>query len=59
LIKDENGNLLADSDNIWNRWKNYFNLLLNVHGVNDIRQTEMHGVEPSVLQPDFFLGLYC
>jgi hypothetical protein len=23
LAKDENGNILADSDNILNRWKNY------------------------------------
>jgi hypothetical protein len=24
LVKDENGDLLADSHNILNRWKNYF-----------------------------------
>jgi hypothetical protein len=24
LLKDENGDLLADSHNIFNRWKNYF-----------------------------------
>jgi hypothetical protein len=24
LVKDENGELLADSHNILNRWKNYF-----------------------------------
>jgi hypothetical protein len=24
LMKDENGDLLADSDNILNRWKKYF-----------------------------------
>jgi len=38
LVKDENGDLIADSHNILNRWKNYFCQLLNVHGINDIRQ---------------------
>jgi hypothetical protein len=32
---------------ILNRWKNYFCQLLNVHGVNDVRQTEIHTAEPS------------
>jgi hypothetical protein len=30
-VKDENGDLLADSHIILNRWKNYFSQLLNVH----------------------------
>jgi hypothetical protein len=33
IIKDENGNLLADAQRILNRWKNFFNQVLNVHGV--------------------------
>jgi hypothetical protein len=33
LVKDENGDLLADSHNILYRWKNYFSHLLNVHNV--------------------------
>jgi hypothetical protein len=36
LVKDENGNMLADSHNILNRWKNYFSQLLNVHIVSDV-----------------------
>ena len=28
--------------------------LLNVHGVNDVRQTEMHTVEPLVPEPSAF-----
>jgi hypothetical protein len=36
LIKGENGNLLADSHNIFNRWRNYFCQLLIVRGVDDI-----------------------
>jgi hypothetical protein len=30
LVKDENGDLLADSHSIPNRWKNYFSQLLSV-----------------------------
>jgi hypothetical protein len=49
LVKDEDGDLLADSHNILNRWKNYFPHLLNVHNVNDVRQIEVHTAEPLVL----------
>ena len=28
------------------RWSNHFYQLLNVHGLNDIRQTEIHTAEP-------------
>jgi hypothetical protein len=42
LVKDENGDLLADSNNILNRWKNYFSRLLNAHNVSDVRQIEVH-----------------
>jgi hypothetical protein len=54
LGKDENGDLLAVSHNILNRWKNYFCQLLNVHGVNDVRQTEMQTVEPLVPETSSF-----
>jgi hypothetical protein len=45
LMKDENCDLLADSHNILNRWKNYFSQLLNVHNVSDVKQTEVHTAE--------------
>jgi hypothetical protein len=51
LVKDENGDLLADSHNILNRWKNYFSQLLNVHNVSDVRQVEVHTAEPLVSGP--------
>jgi hypothetical protein len=51
MVKEENGDLLADSCSILNRWKNYFCQLLNVHGVNDVRQTEIHTAEPLVPEP--------
>jgi hypothetical protein len=47
----ENGDLLADSHNILNRWKNYFCQLLNVHRVSDVRQREIHTAEPLVPDP--------
>jgi hypothetical protein len=47
-VKDENGDLLADSHNILNRWKNYFSQLLNVHSVSDVRQIEVHTAESLV-----------
>jgi hypothetical protein len=49
-VKDENGDLLADSHNILNRWKNY-SQLLNVHNVGDVRQIEVHTAEPLVPGP--------
>jgi hypothetical protein len=50
-VKDENGDLLADSNTIVNRWKSYFSQLLNVHNVSDVRQIEMHTAEPLVPGP--------
>jgi hypothetical protein len=54
LVKHENGDLLADSHNILNRLKNYFCQLLNLHGVSDIRHTEMHTTEPVVPEVIYF-----
>jgi len=47
-VKDEKGDLVADSYSIMVRWRNYFSQLLNVHGVNDVRQAEIHTAEPLV-----------
>jgi hypothetical protein len=38
LVKDGNGDLLADFHNILNRWENYFSQVLNVHRVSDKSQ---------------------
>jgi hypothetical protein len=51
LMKDENGELLADSNNISNRWKKYFPQLLNVHNVSDVRRIQVHTSEPLVPGP--------
>jgi hypothetical protein len=48
LVKDD-GDLLADSHNILNRWKNYVSQLLNMHSsVRDVRQIEIHAAESLV-----------
>jgi hypothetical protein len=51
LVKDENGDQLADSHNILKRWKNYFSQLFNVHNVSDVSQIEVHMTEPLVPGP--------
>ena len=48
------GDLVTDSHNIWARQMNHFFHLLNVHGVNDVRQTELHTAEPLVPEPSAF-----
>jgi hypothetical protein len=49
-VKEENVDLIADSCNILNRWKNYFSRLLNAHEASNVRQTEVHTTE--LIVPD-------
>jgi len=42
IVKDEKGDLFADSHSIVVRWRNYFSQLFNVHGVKDVGQAEIH-----------------
>jgi len=51
IEKDDKGDLVADSHCILARWRNYFSKILNVHGINDFRQTEIHTAEPLVPEP--------
>jgi hypothetical protein len=53
-VKHENGDLLADSQNISDRWKNYFSQLPNVHRVSDVREIEINTAEPLVPEPSPF-----
>jgi hypothetical protein len=46
IIEDENGNPLADPQNVLKKWKNFFNPVLNVHRVYDVRQMDIHTAEP-------------
>jgi hypothetical protein len=51
ILKDENDNLLAHPQSVLNRWKNFFNQVLNIHGVHDVRQMDIHTAEPLVPEP--------
>jgi hypothetical protein len=53
-VKDENGDVLADSHIILNKWKNYFLQLMNAHMANDVRQIEIHTAESLVSDPGPF-----
>jgi len=44
----------SDSNSILARWRNHFSLLLNVHGVNDVRQTKIQTAEPLMPEPRAF-----
>jgi hypothetical protein len=58
-VKDENGDLLADSQSILNRWKDYFSQLLNMHNVSDVRQIKIHTSEhgPSRLEVEIAIAM--
>jgi len=51
IVKDERDDLVADSHSIMARWRNYFSQILNVHGVSNVRQAEIHTAEPVVPEP--------
>jgi len=46
IVCDKKGDLFADSHCVLAKWRNYFSQLLNVHGVNYVRQTEIHKAGP-------------
>jgi hypothetical protein len=46
--------LVTDSHSILARWWNQFPQLLNVHGINIDRQTEINTAEPQVPEPSVF-----
>jgi hypothetical protein len=50
-MKDENSNLLADPQGVLNRGEHFFNQVLTVHGVHDVRQLDIHMAEPLVPEP--------
>jgi hypothetical protein len=53
-VKDENGELLADSHSILNRWEHNLSQLLNVHRVSDVRHIEIHTAELLIPDPSRF-----
>jgi len=48
IVKDEKGDLVANSHSIVARWRNYFSQLLRVHAVKEVGQAEIHTAEPLV-----------
>jgi hypothetical protein len=53
FMKDENGDLFADSHSILDRYF-YFSQLLTVYRVSDVRHIEIHTAEPIVPDPSPF-----
>jgi hypothetical protein len=51
IVRGKKDVLVTDSQSILVLWKNYFSQLLKIHGVNDVRQTEIHTAEPLVPEP--------
>jgi hypothetical protein len=51
IISYGNGNLLAYPQIVLNRWKDSFNQVLNVRGIHDVRQMDIHTAEPLVPEP--------
>jgi hypothetical protein len=51
ITKDENGNLLAEPQNVLNRCKKFFNQVLSIHGVHDVKQMDIHMAGPLVPVP--------
>jgi hypothetical protein len=47
-VKDEKGDLVADSHRSLARWRKHFSQLLKIHGVNDVSQTELHTAKTTI-----------
>jgi len=54
VAKDGKGDLVADSHSILDRWRHNFSQLLQIHGVNDVRRTEIHTAESLMSEPSVF-----
>jgi hypothetical protein len=54
IVRDEKDDLATDCHSILARRRNHFSQLLNVHGVNNVRQTEVHTAEPLVPESSAF-----
>jgi hypothetical protein len=51
IVRDKKDVLFTDSQSILVLWRNHFSQLLILHGVNDVRQIEIHTAEPLVPEP--------
>ena len=46
--------MVTDFHSILARWRNHFSQLLNVHGISDVRETEIHRAELLAPEPSAF-----
>jgi hypothetical protein len=46
--------MVTDSANTLARWRNHFSHLLNIHVINDLRQTEIYTATPLVPESSAF-----
>ena len=53
-VKVEKGDLVTDCHSVLARWRDHFSQLLNVHGVSDVRHTEVHTAEPMMSETSAF-----
>ena len=51
IVKDEKGDLVADSHCTLARRRNHFSQVFNMHGVKDVGQAEIQTAEPLVPEP--------
>ena len=54
IVRDEKGDLVADSHSSMARRRKYFSKPLNIPGDDDVRQAEIHTAEPLVPEPSTF-----
>ena len=54
IVKVEKGDWVTDCHSSLFRWRNHFEYLLNVHGVNDVRQKAIHTTGPIMPEPSAF-----
>jgi hypothetical protein len=54
IVRNKKGDLVTDCHRILASQRNYFSQQLNVHGVNDVRQTDIHTAEPPVPERSAF-----
>jgi hypothetical protein len=53
LVNNENGDLVADSNEILNKWREHSSQLFNSHKINFVRQIQIHAVSLLLTQPSF------
>jgi len=53
IVKDGKDDSITDSPCIFPRWRKHFSQLLNIYGINDVRQT-MNTTEPLLREQSAF-----